>query len=112
MNMSGEQIMKIVKGHLGNCSTICEYKLQKIDEINDFAQDKAIYLIQFITSEDQIAYGSTIQKQACKMVKVANGMNLSVWDEGGKSAFWKGISNKRKTIMYSIQAAVKKCKYI
>ena len=112
MNMSGEQIMKIVKGHLGNCSSIREYKLKKIDEIYEFAQDKAIYLMQFVTSEDQIAYGSTIQKEVCKMVKVAAGMNLSVWDEGGKTAFRKGISSKRKTIMYSVQGALKKCKYL
>ena len=90
-----------------NCD-IHAYKLKKIDKLNEFAQDKkAIYLMQFITSEEQIAYGSMIQKEVCKMVKVANGMNLSVWDEGGKSAFHKGILSKRKTIMYMVQGAVK-----
>ena len=64
VGLTESQIQEIVKGqHMGGYHNMKSYCDKKIEDIYDFAQDKAIYLlIQSIHDDDMIAYGSSAQK--------------------------------------------------
>lgn len=99
----------MIKCHLGGINST-EYKKGMILKIGLFAQDKAIYYVQFVTHDSQIAFGSTIQREACEFIRVDRSLVQVIWEDGGQESFRKGLSSKRKTIICSLKVAIRKRK--
>ena len=108
--LSDAQLQEIVKSHMGGYQNMKSYREQKVEDIYDFAQEKAIYLIQFIRDDEMIAYGSPAQKEACGFCSIEGEVAKSIWEDGGLEAFRRGISTKRKTILSAIRETMKKSK--
>lgn len=105
------QMLSIVKAHLGRYETVLDYKNDKLQEINDFARDKAIFAIQFVDNTGILDYGGGVQKEVFKNISVSPDMQKDLWESGGgMEAFRSGIIAKRKVIMNSVQTGIKTCK--
>ena len=109
--LSENQVQELVKGHMGGYETIKTYRDRKIEDIYEFALDKAIYVVQFIRDDKMIEYGSNAQKEACKFCGIGGELARSIWEDGGLEAFRKGVSVKRKTIVSAVRECIKKSKF-
>ena len=80
-------------------------------KVKQFAQEKAIYMVQFITSDRMVGWGSVFQKVACSYCGLENERSLEImWDNGLMDAFRKGIAAKRKSIMHNMKEEIKQSK--
>ena len=110
VTLTKEQMEEIVKGHLVGYDNVEEYRSKKLNEISEFAQDKAIYVIQFIHDDSLIEFGSHAQREACKYCAISEGMQQSIWENGGLESFRRGISLKRKVILSAVRECIKRGK--
>ena len=101
-----------MKGYMGGYETIKTYRDRKIEDIYEFALDKAIYVVQFIRDDKMIEYGSNAQKEACNFCRIGGELARSIWEDGGLEAFRKGVSVKRKTIVSAVRECIKKSKFV
>ena len=108
--LMNDSIRMLAQADQGGFESLKRYYVLKAEEIRTFAQEKGIYLIQFILSDDKIKFGTAIQKAACRECMVHKNTCSSVWENGGMEAFRKGLANKRKSICYGITGEVVKRK--
>lgn len=108
--ITDQQLLHVVKSHIAGNADLREYHQKKMKEINEFAQEKAIYVVQFVTNEESLLYGGILQRQVCAANEIQGDWAKTIWDEGGKETFRRGLGSKRKSILATIQRTIVKSK--
>ena len=111
MNLTNAEIQNSLRIHLAGNTNLEDYIQSQNGYINDFAQTKAFYVMQFITDDSEICYGSVVQRNVCTFLKVDNTHARRVWENGGMNAFRNGIGTKKKMMMYGVKTAINNCEY-
>ena len=116
LNLPPHQLQELLAKHFEGLGekgvNVKDYKDQRIGEIKEVTRTKIIYCIQFIGSDDDLNFGGNLQKLVCNGAKLRPGTEYIIWTNGGKEAFRRTLTMKRKSIGQAIQKEMKKSKWI
>jgi hypothetical protein len=72
--------------------------------VHDYASNTLFNYVQFINREEEIMYGSDIQKVVCKQCHIPENNRLEFWTNVGSDKVEKVLRRKRQTIATSFRS--------
>ena len=71
--------------------------------VHDYAANTLFKYVQFINREEEIMFGSNIQKVVCKQCRIPENSQLEFWTNVGSDKVEEVLRRKRQTVMTSFR---------